>query len=121
MSNKYNIKPKQRHKNIARKMAENVGKSLGEILAEEGYSKTTQKTLGRVTETKGFRIAQLSIVEQMEQEEKACIEEMRKKIGKASYTVLATARRNLRDQIWKGYDRIYAERSPITEVEITVK
>ena len=121
MSNEYNIKPKQRHKNIARKMAENSGKSLGKILAEEGYSETTQKKPGRVTETKGFRIAQASIIEQMEQEEKACIEEMKRKREKASYAVLATARRNLRDQIWKGYNRIYADKSPITEVEITIK
>jgi hypothetical protein len=104
-----------------RKMAENARKTLGQILAEEGYSKTTQNKPRRVTDTKGFKIAQTSIIDQMEQEERACIEEMKKKIEKASYAVLARTRRDLRKQIWKGYDRIYADRTPITEVEITIK
>jgi len=119
----YNIKPKERHKRVARKMAENGGNSLGKVLESEGYSKNTQKSPGKVTRTKGFQIAQRDILKELEAEEKAVLAEMKIKRSKANYGTLAMSRKYVREQAWQAEDRLKAGGPPPEkiEIELTIK
>lgn len=102
----YAVQPKERHKRVARKMAENGRKSLGEILKSEGYSKSAQEAPTKVTKTKGFQIAQKDVLDELKAERQRIMDAMIKKIGKASYGVLSMARKSVQDHIWEAEDRL---------------
>lgn len=117
----YNIKPKQRHINVAKKIAENSSKPLGAILKEEGYGKSTQKKPQRVTETKGYKMAERDILKQLEELEQDCVARMKKTVSEAPYGAVAINRKHLRDQIWEAKNRIDNNGKKVDEIIIRVE
>ena len=121
MKKEYNVKPKERHYNVARKIKENPRKTLGSILKEEGYGKSTQKQPTTVTETKGFKMAERDIIKQLEELEQDCVSHMKKKIKNAPYGAIAINRKHIRDQIWEAKQRIKDDGELISKVVVEIK
>lgn len=82
-------------KAVAREVSEAIRKGepvvLGKIIRSKGYSKKTSESPQRVTETKSYKEELKPIVDQLEEERQAVIEDMKGKRGKAKYRDLTDA------------------------------
>jgi hypothetical protein len=123
MPKEYNIQPTRKQKAAAKKMSENVRNSKGQIFKSVGYKKSVQKSPTRITNSKGFKIAQRDILEELKEEERKILEEMEKKRKKANYGTLAMSRKYVREQAWQAEDRLKDGGSPPKkiEIELTIK
>jgi len=115
--------PTAKQKAAAKKISEDIRKPLGKSLRAVGYSKSISETPKAVIKSKGFQIAQRDILKELEDEEAAVLEAMKKKRKQASYGTLSMSRKAIREQAWEAEDRLKAGGLPPEkiEMEITIK